>query len=113
MSGELVAVAKASVALPVAGTIGGAGVLIAAATGQVELVENWGPYGLLGLLLVWMTQQLSKKLDAMLDSLNATRVEITALRAEIRETRTTLERQELRLEAVETIVRSCDGRGTA
>lgn len=100
-------------ALPVIGTAGGFGVLlVAAATGGVEGLEKYGPYGLLALLLVWMTQQFTKKLDAIIEALTAVAAKTESLRVEMRATRTALERQELRLDAVENAVKACPGSET-
>ena len=105
--------AASRIAVPFLGVAGGAGLFLASVAAQGAAgIEKYGAMGLLALLLVWMTQQLSKKLDALLEALHGTREAIQALRAETRETRATLERQDHRLEAVEGAVRSCtEGRG--
>lgn len=106
-------VAATKFALPLIGTAGGAGLLLtAAATSGVEGFEKYGPYGLLALLLVWMTQQLTKQLAAILQAVQELKASSEALRAQLSAMRAAIERQEHRLEAVEDVVKLNPRRGT-
>lgn len=105
-------VAAMKVAIPAIGVTGGASLfLLSLASTQTDIggVEKYGAMGLLALLLVWMTQVLSKKLDTLIAETQQTRAEVIGDRSDTQEMRASLERMERRLEVLEDVVQAQGG----